>query len=272
MVEVTYEKNQGTRVSWEGETVSPLARWIGRLPVVMLRPSDTDWIEGGAGGRRRWVDRLLCQAFPDYLAALSDYQRALAQRNALLAQPEYSLEQLSAWEKLLMQHGTLIQRRRMELVQELQPLLTQFYSQLASEPVSLSYKLTAEPDSAEWLRAWERLRSQEKRRGYTLLGPHAEDFLLSIEGKPARHYASEGQKKSLLIALKWAEMAYLRTHRSAAPLLLLDDIGEKLDSHRLAAVGQLSRLAGQTFLTDVEERRIREAFPELPVYRMGSSG
>lgn len=263
LVEVAYQKAQGTRVVWQGEEVRPLAEWIGRLPVVVLRASDTEWIEGPAALRRRWADRLLSQLSPAYLAALSRYQQALAARSALLAQSA-SLEELQAWERLLIQEGLVLQRHRLDLAEALQASLERFYSELGPEKPHLTYRLAVEPAEEAWRRAWERWRPLEQRRGYTLLGPHAEDFVLSLDDKPARGYTSEGQKKSLLIALKWAETIHL-SQRHRPPLLLLDDIGEKLDSQRLKAVGRLARLASQTFLTDTDPQRVQRAFPELPL-------
>lgn len=267
-VEVVYEKGRGTRVVWEGDAIQPLAAWIGRLPVVSLRPADLSWIEGSGAERRRWADRLLSQTAPAYLEALSRYQRALVQRNALLAQPETSLSQLESWENILITEGISIQRFRQYLAQTLRPVLEEFYGYFGGETVELTYRLTVFPEIEQWRKAWQRLRTEELRRGHTLIGPHLEDFVLSLQGHPARGYASEGQKKSLLIALKWAEVAHLRQKREQPPILLLDDIGEKLDSHRLRAVGQLSRLAAQTFLTDTEEVRVRETFPEVEIISM----
>lgn len=268
IVEVRYQKGQGTQVLWEGQVVQPLAQWIGRLPVVLLRPGDTEWIEGAAALRRRWADRLLSQADPAYLEALLRYEKALAQRNALLAQPDPPSAQLEAWSHHLCTAGIYLQKARLQLVQALAEPLQSFYSAIGPEKLRLTYKLTTPPEPSTWRASWSRLRKLELMRGRTLLGPHLEDFRLELEGHLARTHASEGQKKSLLIALKWAEMSYLSRLHPHGPLLLLDDLGEKLDAHRLAAVGRLSRTANQTFVTDTDERRLREAFPELPVHRL----
>ncbi|MCS7297731.1 MAG: DNA replication and repair protein RecF [Bacteroidia bacterium] len=264
IVEVLYEKGKGTRVLWEGVPIEPLHHWIGRLPVVSLKPSDISWIESGAAERRRWADRLLSQSSPLYMEALSRYQRALSQRNALLALTETTPSQIEAWNHVLEQEGIQIQLFRYRLVEHLYPLLQEFYSGFGPEKVALTYRYSVEPALEDWRKAWQRVYAEERRRGYTLIGPHLEDFLLLLDGRPARGYASEGQKKSLLIALKWAEVAHLQRYGSP-PLLLLDDIGEKLDEHRLQAVGRLSQLASQTFITDTDENRVRRAFPEIEI-------
>lgn len=262
VVELVYEKGKGTRLLWEGEPIQPLARWIGRLPVVSLRPADISWIEGAAAERRRWADRLLSQISPAYLEALSRYQRALDQRNALLQMETVPLAQLELWDAILIAEGPRIQTMRLTLVEALLPGLVEFYSRFGDEKIKLSYRLSVDPQAEAWRRSWQRLHPQEQRLRRTLIGPHVEDFVLELEGRPARGYASEGQKKSLLIALKWAEVAHLH-QGGRPPILLLDDIGEKLDHNRLTAVGQLSRLATQTFLTDTDERRVRDTFPEV---------
>lgn len=266
IAEVRYARGQGTTVLWEGEIIQPLSRWVGRLPVVVLRPGEIEWIEGSAAFRRRWADRLLSQISPDYLNALSHYLRALAQRNALLAQEPLPHAQIESWEQLLLSYGPFLQKKRIELTEKLQTHLQSFYATLGSEPLHLYYKLSVEAEAPAWKKAWEKLRSKELALKRTLIGPHTEDFVIELQHKPARGYASEGQKKSLLIALKWAETAYLSGLQTKGPILLLDDIGEKLDAFRLRAVGQLARLSGQTFLTDVDPTRVAKAFPELPIH------
>lgn len=266
VVEMSYGRGKGTQLVWNGSPISPLSQWLGRLPIVSLRPADIEWIESGADARRRWSNKILSQLSPEYFAALYAYQRATDQRNALLAQGIFSSDLLEPWEAQMIRYGTLIQMKRSALAEVLQPALQTFYGQFGSENVKLEYRLTCEPSPEGWQRRWQTLRSQEQQKGRTLLGPHLEDFELYLQGKLARGHASEGQKKSLLLALKWAEAQHLHQLTKQGVFLLLDDIGEKLDRMRLSAVGQLSRLATQTFLTDVEERRVREAFPELPIH------
>ncbi|MCX7605982.1 MAG: DNA replication and repair protein RecF [Bacteroidia bacterium] len=266
--EVSYEQGKGTRVVWEGEAITPLARWIGRIPVVLLRPGDSEWIEGPAAVRRRWADRLLSQVSSTYLGTLMQYERALAQRNALLGQPDSTPALLDSWEALLVETGPFLQRMRLQLAPLLEDSLRTFYGCFGPEKIHLHYKTTVDPSPEAWRKAWSHLRPKEVHVGRTLIGPHLEDFQVQLGEQPARGYASEGQKKSLLIALKWAELQHLKGQQTFSPLLLLDDVGEKLDKPRLEALGQLTRLAGQTFVTDVEERRVREAFPELPIVRL----
>ncbi|MCS7188941.1 MAG: DNA replication and repair protein RecF [Bacteroidia bacterium] len=268
VVEISYERGKGTRVRWNEETILPLARWIGKIPVVVLRPADQAWIEGSAAVRRKWVDRLLCQVSPAYLSALTQYEKALMQRNALLSVSEPSLSQLEAWENLLIQLGTFIQQARLRGAERLLLLIQKFYAELGDESIDLKYKISVSPTPEAWRQAWQQLRRRELNLGRTLIGPHLEDFVVCLEGREARAYASEGQKKSLLISLKWAEVEYLRSMSPSSPLLLLDDMGEKLDESRLAALGKLSHLAAQIFVTDTDQRRVRKIFPDLSVVEL----
>ena len=273
VVEIRYEKGQGTEVFFQGEVIRPLRLWVGRLPLITFRPGDTEWIEGPAAIRRRWADRLLVQLFPDYLEALLTYERALAQRNALLAtEPPPTLEALQLWERPLLEAGLLIQEKRLWLVQTLKPLLqtTHTIENLPVE-IDLRYKAsTATPSREAWETKWHQLRKEELRRRRTLIGPHTEDFQVLFAGRPARGYTSEGQKKWLLIALRWAEVRLFNQLLHRKPLLLLDDLGEKLDSLHLAALGRLSTEAAQVFVTDVEERRGKDLFPALEVIRISA--
>ena len=273
VVEVRYQKGQGTEVFFQGEAVRPLRLWVGRLPLITFRPGDTEWIEGPAAIRRRWADRLLAQLFPDYLEALLTYERALAQRNALLtAETPPPIEALQLWERPILEAGLLIQEKRLWLVQNLKPLLQTTHA-IENLPVEIDfrYKLsTPSPSREAWETKWAHLRKEELRRGRTLIGPHTEDFQVLFAGRPARGYTSEGQKKWLLIALRWAEFRLFNQFLHRQPLLLLDDLGEKLDSLHLSAVGQLGAEAAQVFVTDVEEQRGKGLFPDLEVIRIGT--
>ncbi len=272
IVEVRYEKGQGTEVFWQGEPVRPLRLWVGRLPLVVFRPGDTEWIEGPSAIRRRWADRVLSQLFPEYLEALVQYERALAQRNALLSAEEPpSLEQVQLWERPLTEAGLLIQNKRLWLVEALRPLLQATHA-IEGLPAELDYryKLSTEAASPEaWQAKWAALRKEEIRRGRTLIGPHTEDFEILFEGRPARGHTSEGQKKWLLIALRWAEVRLFRHFSGRQPLLLLDDLGEKLDALHLSALSRIGTEAAQVFITDVEEARAHKLFPHLPIIRIG---
>ncbi len=265
LLELSYEQRQGTILLWEGALVQPLRVWIGRLPLVVLRPGDTAWIEGGGAIRRQWADRLLSQLFPDYLEALARYQRTVEQRNALLvADPTASLE---PWDRLLLQTGPLLQQKRLWLASVLAPMVQAIFAQAdPDKSISLSYKLSTEsPDSLSWEAGLRQVQAQERRRGRTLIGPHTEDFQLKLGPFPAKGYASEGQKKWLLIALRWAELRLLAEQKKQLPIVLLDDLGEKLDAQHLEAVAQLTQEAVQTFVTDVDKGRLQKLFPQLPI-------
>ncbi len=268
IVEVRYERRRGTQLLWQGEAMQPLRLWVGRIPLVVFRPGDTEWIEGPSAIRRRWADRLLSQFFPEYLQALVQYERVLAQRNALLVSEEPDKEKNAAlWERPLIEAGLILQEKRYWLMQALKPLLEATHAiEGASSTVDLRYRLSIPSLRPEaWPEKWASLRKEEIRRGRTLIGPHTEDFQLLFDGRPARGYTSEGQKKWLLIALRWAEVRLFRQFLQRKPLLLLDDLGEKLDAIHLQSLGRMGAEAAQVFVTDVEELRGRGLFPDLPV-------
>ena len=272
VVEVRYEKGRGTQLLWQGEAVQPLRLWVGRIPLVVFRPGDTEWIEGSGAIRRRWADRLLSQFFPEYLQALIQYERVLAQRNALLMSEEPDKEENAAlWERPLIEAGLLLQEKRYWLIQALKPLLESTHTiEGVPATVDLRYRLSIPALTPEaWQEKWASLRKEEIRRGRTLIGPHIEDFQLLFNGRPARGYISEGQKKWLLIALRWAEVRLFRQFLQRSPLLLLDDLGEKLDAIHLHSLAKMGAEAAQVFITDVEESRGRGLFPDLPVIVVG---
>ncbi len=268
VAEVRYQKGQGTQVWWQEEPIQPLRLWIGRIPLIVFRPGDTEWIEGSSAVRRHWANKLLSQLFPEYLQALIHYERLLAQRNALLmTEAPDPIHHLTLWERPLTEIGLLLQEKRLWLAQTLQPLLQATHT-IKSIPatVELKYRLstaTATPEA--WQEKWTTLRKEELRRKRTLVGPHTEDFQLLFQGRPARGYTSEGQKKWLMIALRWAEVRLFHQFLQRKPLLLLDDLGEKLDGIHLAALGRMSAEAAQVFATDVEAQRGRELLKTIPV-------
>lgn len=272
LVEVRYERGRGTQLLWQGEVLQPLRLWVGRIPLVVFRPGDTEWIEGPGAIRRRWADRLLSQFFPEYLQALVQYERVLAQRNAILTGDAPDKEKNAAlWEKPLMEAGLILQERREWLTKALKPLLEATHAiEGVPAAVELRYRLSVPALTPEaWQQKWASLRKEEICRGRTLIGPHTEDFQLLFNSRPARGYTSEGQKKWLLIALRWAEVRLFNQFLQRKPLLLLDDLGEKLDAIHLQSLGKMGGEAAQVFVTDVEERRGRGLFPDLPVIEVG---
>ncbi|MFI5200960.1 MAG: DNA replication/repair protein RecF [Candidatus Kapaibacterium sp.] len=264
------------------ERIRSSADLVGLAPVVVLTPDEKVITGGSPNERRRFLNMVLSQASRAYLEDELEYRRALKQRNAILVSSrkdrrplDYVQPLLAPWTELLLKNGARIMRRRARFTEEFRPRLLAAYAMLSQsrEEPSLAYLpmgLELSPPPKEgggggWLdfnellaREAARVEAEEVRRGATLFGPHRDELMLFINpGQEARLYASQGQHKTLLVAMKLAEFEYLREASQETPMLLLDDVFSELDEQRanelleLAASGNL----GQTFITSTDAAR-----------------
>jgi DNA replication and repair protein RecF len=254
---------------------------IGEMPVVILYPDNKSITFGSPGDRRDFIDKLLSQASRVYMKSLMDYRKILKQRNNLLAQVKSGYfndwEQLSTWtEQLLSNAAELIIKRR-DMIRDFAPVFLEHYEKVAenSEKVGLKYV----PDSPDefpidnnyskeeihllLVQKQKRLNEEEKRRGVTLLGPQKDEIEIRVNGGIAKDYGSQGQHKSLLIALKFAEFKYLKEARGETPIILLDDIFSELDSNRSSqALQMVLDTSAQAFITATEIDKMNSALPK----------
>lgn len=224
----------------------------GRVGAVIFSPEHIALVREGPAGRRDFLDAALCQLRPGYVKLLNRYQHTLAQRNALLkdiVRHRELAETLPIWDERLCADGLRMVAQREAYVQRLAPMAGEIYAGLSqgAEALQLRYCRSA-PDMAAALRAQAALDVQ---RGFTGAGPHRDELALLLDGQPARAFASQGQKRSIVLALKLAEARMLERLRGEKPLVLLDDVLSELDPRRQAYL--LQNLSGcQTFLTCCE--------------------
>jgi len=251
------------QLALDGQPVRRLTDYLGTLRVVVFCTEDLLLVKGAARTRRRFLDLLLAQTQADYLPLLQRYMQALRARNALLRQEPPDEAALESFTRELLAAGVEILRRRRSLEPELGPLVGAAYGRMApaAEAVTLAYQPSVKHDYAVEL---AQSRARERRYRTTLLGPHRDDLQLLLNERPAAHFASEGQKRTLAIALKMAQAEYLTHRHGSAPVLLIDDVLGELDARRRRAFLPLltqSRLtSGQVFITATRE----DAAGELP--------
>lgn len=242
-----------------------LSDHIGLLPLVVVAPADTVLVTGHSEERRRFMDSVIAQYDRRYLDALIAYNRVLAQRNALLKQAGGGLPDMGTLEILnlqLEQHGAPIHAARQTFVHELLPLFNAYYARLSggAEEVELVYdsKLNGQP-FAELLQA---ALGKDRVLEHTTVGVHKDDLSFSISGFPLKRSGSQGQQKTFLIALKLAQYVFLRNASGKKPLLLLDDVHDKLDDQRLNRLAEMvcSDEFGQLFVTDTSPERMEQLF------------
>lgn len=232
-----------------------LSEHIGLIPLVVVSPSDTLLIEGGSEERRRLMDMVISQYDRSYIDALSRYNNALQQRNILLKQEDPAPDPmlLQIWEEQMAEAGEEIYRRRDTFVQELVPLFQQFYDQISSGREAVGLEYISHCQRGPLLEVIQRDRHKDLAVGFSLHGIHRDDLVFTLGGHPMKREGSQGQSKTYAIALKLAQFDFLkRTASKTTPLLLLDDIFDKLDAER---VEQIVRLVsgdafGQIFITD----------------------
>ena len=246
-----------------------LAEHIGLIPLVVVSPSDSDLISGGSEERRRFLDIVISQCEPPYIEALLRYNKALQQRNALLKMEEQEPdpELLSLWEEAMAREGEFIFQRRQHYVEELIPTFQRYYDIISqgAEPVGLRY--TSHCQRGPLLDVIQRDRHKDRAVGYSLHGIHKDELEMTLGGYPIKREGSQGQNKSYLIALKLSQFDFLRrTGSQTTPILLLDDIFDKLDATR---VEQIVRLVsgedfGQIFITDTNRDHLDHILRLMP--------
>ena len=239
---------------------SRLSDHIGFIPLVMVSPADSELISGGSEERRRFMDVVISQYDKEYLEALIRYNKALMQRNTLLkAEYEPDEELMNVWEEMMAATGEVVFRKRMEFINEFVPTFQSFYSHISQdkEEVNLSYESHAM--RGDLLQLIRESRQRDRIMGYSLRGVHKDDLTMQLGEYPIKREGSQGQNKTYLIALKLAQFDFLRrTGSNTTPLLLLDDIFDKLDASRVEQIVKLvaGDRFGQIFITDTNREHL----------------
>ena len=250
------EKKQFKR---NGKVYERLSDHIGSVPLVMVSPADNALIAGGSEERRRFVDMVISQYDNEYLNALIRYNRAQHQRNVMLrADSMPDAEMFSLIEEMIAAEAMRIHAGRQQFVNELVPVFSHFHSVITGgeEEVALQYRSHLNDNDLRELLAAS--RADDRALGYTSKGVHRDELVMKLGGYPIKKEGSQGQNKSFLVALKLAQYDFLRSKGGETPLLLLDDIFDKLDGRRVEHIVNLvsGEKFGQIFITDVNREHI----------------
>lgn len=231
-----------------------LAEHIGMIPLIIVSPDDATLISGGSEERRKLLDIVISQYDNSYIDYLVRYNKALQQRNALLKmeeEPDATL--MSLWEEEMAQYGELIYQKRNDFVERFIPVFNEIYGQISGEKETVSLRYVSHCQRGPLLEVIQRDRNKDRAVGYSLHGVHRDELEMLIDGYPMKREGSQGQSKTYIISLKLAQFDFLRQTVSATtPLLLLDDIFDKLDAKRVEKIVQLvsGKNFGQIFITD----------------------
>jgi DNA replication and repair protein RecF len=224
----------GRELWCDGEKVTKIADYLGRFPTVVFTSQDLWLTRGAPAVRRRWLDLTLAAMDVHYLRALQTYHRALAERNSLL-KVGAAADELAAFEHALAPAGAALITRRAAGLAEMGALLAEFYARLAdeAEPAGMVYKPNfAQPDANALRARWEAGRGRDLQFRTTLSGPHRDDIDFIVRGAGAKDFASEGQQRSLVLALRLAQAEWCRQKSGVRPVLLADDVLGELDPAR----------------------------------------
>lgn len=237
-----------------------LSEHIGKYPIVFIAPDDTELLTESGEGRRQFMDFTLSQSNPQYLQALVQYNRVLEQRNSLLKTQAPDLSILSIYDQQLAPQAAYIHAQRQAFFEAFEPIFQSYYTQIAGkeEPVGLEYK--SKMGGMNLLEVWKNALERDLYLQRTTEGCHRDDLLCTLRGQPVKQTASQGQRKSYLLALKLAQYALLHSALGIQPILLLDDIFDKLDSSRVAHLISILGQApfGQVFISDTAPKRLGE--------------
>jgi DNA replication and repair protein RecF len=261
-----YWSSAERKLSLDNQPVRKLSDYFGALRVVIFCTEDLQLVKGPSRARRRFIDLLLSQTYPNYLPLLQRYAQALRSRNALLKQRTPDESALDSFSSELVKLGDDIIRMRHELIPKLSPLARLAYRRISNdaEELRLEYQPSVKKDFTVEL-AQSRRREQTYRS--TLIGPHRDEIQLLLNDRSAAQFGSEGQKRSLAIALKMAQAEYLTGIHGSAPILLIDDVMGELDVKRrsglLPLLDRAHHTRGQVFMTCTEENWPRELGRDL---------
>ena len=235
---------------------------IGLIPLIFVSPSDSILVDGGGEERRKLMDMVIAQYDKRYLEALNAYNKALQQRNALLKmEPAVDPALMEIWEAEMAQKGTVVYERRSAFVDEFVPVFQQIYQKISGEKETVSLRYVSHGQRGDLLDVIQRDRLKDLAVGYSLHGVHRDDLEMLINGYPMKREGSQGQTKTYVMALKLAQFDFLRrTSSQTTPLLLLDDIFDKLDSRRVEHIVDLvsGGSFGQIFITDTNRDHLDE--------------
>lgn len=262
---VKYASGQRKILERNGALVERLSQHIGRYPVVMIAPDDVALVQEGGEDRRRFVDSALSQTDPAYLEALTRYQTALRQRNALLKSGldgrRIDDGLLDSLDQLIPGPAALIYQKRKAYAERIRPLFASLYGTLSGNRETADMLYVSDLDTGDMGSLLEQNRGKDRLLGRTSRGVHKDDLLLQLDGQMAKKFGSQGQLKSFLLALRLAQFEGLHQDAGIHPILLLDDVFDKLDQTRVENMVRLISGPGfgQVFMTDTHPERLEEA-------------
>lgn len=272
---VSAKKGQKKVIKRNGKAYDKFSEHIGFLPLVIISPADRDLIIEGSETRRKFIDGVISQRDAGYLHTLIKYNKVLAQRNSLLkyfaANQTFNQDTIDIYNEQLHSFGTSLFGKRTAFLEEFLPIFLNRYKSISSGSESINLVYESQLQDNDLLTLLQTHIAKDKITQYTNYGIHKDDLVFEIDGHPIKKFGSQGQQKSYLIALKLAQFDFIKNHAKTNPILLLDDIFDKLDETRVEHLISLvdNENFGQLFISDTHAERTEEVIKKVhQTYRM----
>ncbi len=246
-----------------------LSDHIGSYPLVLIYPGDVQLIHGGSEERRKFLDGVISQNNKEYLQRLLDYNKALLQRNTLLKifaeRGTFDKASLEIWDEQLKINGSFIYQERQNFFTRYRPVFQQSYNHLTGGVETADIQYESQLDNEEMGSLLDEAQKKDRAAQHTTVGIHKDNLLFQLNDQPLKKFGSQGQQKSFVIALKLAQFQFTKQLKGFNPILLFDDIFDKLDPRRVELlIKMVSEDAfGQVFITDTHTTRLEEIFKKL---------
>ena len=251
-------------VKRNGKAYEKFSDHIGHLPLVIISPADRDLITEGSDTRRKFIDSVISQSDKQYLQTLVNYNKVLAQRNSLLkffaANRTFDALNLKVYNEQLNNYSTIIFEKRNAFLEAFIPIFKMRYKAISNSKESVNLVYKTQLREASLLDLFEMNLERDRMLQYTSVGVHKDDLSFEIDGHSVKKFGSQGQQKSYLVALKLAQFDFIKEQAHVKPILLLDDIFDKLDDSRVGQIIDLvnSNEFGQLFISDTHKERTEE--------------
>lgn len=260
-INCSVKKGQKKVIKRNGKEYEKLSEHIGLIPVVIISPNDTNLISEGSDLRRKFMDSVIAQSDKSYLQNLIHYNKVLSQRNALLkyfaSNHTFDALNIEVYNQQLVEVGNQIYQKRKSFTEKFTPIFKKRYHHISNAVESVSFGYKSQLEKSDFNELLQKNLEKDRVLQYTSVGIHRDDLLYSIGDYPIKKFGSQGQQKTYLIALKLAEFDLIKLQSKKTPILLLDDIFDKLDENRVSKIVDLVNddNFGQIFITDTHAER-----------------
>jgi len=262
---MAYQKGKRKTLKRDGKEYKRFSQHIGLLPLVMVSPMDWDLIRGSGEERRRLMDQIISQNDSEYLSHLICYNKAIENRNSLIRQGYRDALLFETVEHQIIEAATAIHKARIEWIERFTPIFMHYYAMVSGGAEQVKIELKSHLNDAPMAQVLEQNREKDMVLGYTTHGVHRDDINLLLNGHSMRKVGSQGQCKTYTIALRFAQYDFIKSKSTVMPILLLDDIFDKLDAQRVENIVKVvsDNQFGQIFITDTNRTHLDDIIRTL---------